>query len=77
MSTPESHLPPFEDFEEFYVPGGHPAPPRTHFGPLAPRTIPDSSFWRCWSRTENPDFGVVVVVVMVVGVSHSEERPSA
>ena len=43
MSTPEFHLPPFEEFEEFYVPGGHPAPPRIHFGPLAPLTIPDSS----------------------------------
>ena len=43
MSTPEFHLPPFEEFEEFYVPGDHPAPPRIHFGPLALLTIPDSS----------------------------------
>ena len=61
MSTPEFHLPPFVDFEEFYVPGGHPAPPRIHFGPLAPLTIPDSSILEVLEPNRNSDFGVVVV----------------
>ena len=56
MSTPESHLPPFEDFEEFYVPGGHPAPPRTHFGPLAPLTISDSSVPEVWEPNRELGF---------------------